>query len=161
MACVSRRNRERRRRKVDSAWTSGAREAALVAVLHIHGSVRRTRAQLRHTDLERDRTRGLIGVIDTRDDPLELRRLERPLEDELAGLLRNAPLLDFRADGAQHLEDIALERLRLHEARESEGQLALSDREEMVGVPFPRERECADKLPHVVLALQRDQKLVV
>src|SRR6266550_2224189 len=132
---------------------SSARKTALVAVLHIHGSVRRTRAQLRHADFERDRTRGLIRVIDTRDDPVELRRLERPLEYELAGLLRDAPLLDLRADGAQHLEVIALERLRLHESRESQRQIPFSDREQMVGVPFSRQRKCADELPYVVLAL--------
>jgi len=31
----------------------------------------------------------------------------------------------------------------------------------MVGAPLGRERECSDELPHVILALERDQELVV
>src|SRR6266702_1937060 len=58
-----------------------------VTILHVDRSTRRHRAQLFHTELRRDRPRPLVVVVDARDDPLQPRRVERPGEDQLAGVL--------------------------------------------------------------------------
>jgi len=87
--------------------------------------------------------------------------VECPRENELAGLLRNSPLLNFRPDRTQQLEIIAVRRLRPDQTCESQTQLAFHNGEEMVGAPLGRERECSDELPHVILPLERDQELVV
>src|SRR6266511_4826111 len=77
---------------------------------HKYRSGRRTGRQFGHADLQRNRARRLIGVIDAGDDPVELCGLKGPREHELAGLLRDSPLLHFRSHGTQHLEIIAFER---------------------------------------------------
>src|SRR5438093_5552307 len=106
--------------------------SALATILHIDRAVGALLAELRHAELPGDRARRLVAVVDAGDDTLELGGLERPVEDQLAGLLRHPAGLHFRSHRAHQLKIVGVGGPRPEQSGKSETDRALHDGEEVV-----------------------------
>src|SRR6266487_1671786 len=132
-----------------------------VTILHVDRSTRRHRAQLFHTELRRDGPCALVVVVDARDYALDLGRVERPSEDQLAGTLGEPAALRVRAHRTQHLEILPVERRRSDETPDAHRDLIFDDRKETVGLLPLQVRQRPDELPYVVLLLEGAEEAIV
>src|SRR5690349_23418613 len=112
-----------------------SRGTSMLGVLPIfdeHSSAGRHGTQLPHAELGGDGPRALVGVIDARDDPLELRGVECPREQALACSLSEALLLSLRPEGTQQLEVLSAKTRRPDEPPDAQGVPAFDNREHVV-----------------------------
>src|SRR6266550_8482474 len=134
---------------------------ALPTLFHVHRRPPRPTARRGHAELCCDGARPVIPITDGRDDALELERVESPRHDERARLLRQAPPLCFGSQRTEQLEIGSVECRRSDEPSDTHARPTFDDHEQVVGMLLVGQRQGADKLPHVVLLLQRAEQLVV